>query len=110
MEDSELDKFKDIDETSSMVKSFQIGTEIKVQFLTYRVMQLIINSYGQNVVFVSFFQTSEDRNPDIYGMESPGRTCSHSFISFSFWGFVEAGFKKYYFIFNYSVEDSRSRK
>ena len=47
VEDSELDKFKDIDETSSMVKSFQIGTEIKVlifnflnfKFLTYRVMQ-----------------------------------------------------------------------
>ena len=49
---------------------------------------------------------SEDINQVIYGMESP----NHTFISYSFWRFVEADFKRYSFVFDYLYEDSRSKK
>ena len=55
-------------------------------------------------------QTSEDKNPVIYGMESPDHTYSHTFISFSFWRFVGTDFKKYFLVLNYSAEYSRSKK
>ena len=37
--------------------------------------------------------TNEERNLDIYGMESPSHIHNHTAISFSFWRFVDTDFK-----------------
>ena len=46
------------------------------------------------------------KNPVIYWMESP----HHTLITFLFWRFLEAEFMKYYFVFDYSAEDSSTAK
>ena len=50
---------------------------------------------------------SEEKNPVIYGMESPCNIYNHTFISFSILRLIEADFKKY-FVFNYLIKYSRS--
>ena len=62
---------------------------------------MIIKQFGQNVVFVFISYTREDKILIDYGMESNYQIKNHISISFSF-----EDFKKYNFVFSYSIEDS----